>query len=132
MAGIGYELMTRIGDVTDELKRHVKDRFEPYEGVYRLNDSADYVSEADWEPRLGGPPVVVAEGVAAHRQRPVRCRRRRHDGRGDRGRLRRSDVRAGVCLLHRGRRGRITVDEAPAQPRAGQGLNLLMCKPFMN
>lgn len=56
MAGIGYELMTRIGDVTDELRRYVRDVFEPNEGVYRLNDFAKYFSEADWDRVWAGRP----------------------------------------------------------------------------
>lgn len=46
---IGSEAMGRILDVTDELRACVRDEFEPYEGVYRLNDFGEYVSEEDWE-----------------------------------------------------------------------------------
>jgi hypothetical protein len=56
MAGIGHELMTRIGDVTDELRRYVRDVFEPNEGVYRLNDFVEYFSEADWDRVWAGRP----------------------------------------------------------------------------
>ena len=45
---IGSETMGRILDVTDELRACVRDEFEPYEGVYRLNDMGEYVSEEDW------------------------------------------------------------------------------------
>lgn len=41
--------MDRVLDVTVELKARVKPSFEPYEGVYRLNDFAEYVSERDWD-----------------------------------------------------------------------------------
>lgn len=46
---IGSEAMDRILDVTDELRACVRDEFEPYEGVYRLNDMGEYVAEEDWE-----------------------------------------------------------------------------------
>lgn len=49
MAGIGIELMEQIIEVTDDLRAHVRRRFEPFEGVYRINDFAEYVSEADWD-----------------------------------------------------------------------------------
>ena len=45
---IGSEAMGRVLDVTDELRACVRDEFEPYEGVYRLNDMGEYVSEEDW------------------------------------------------------------------------------------
>lgn len=46
---IGKKTMDAILDVTDELRARVRPRFEPYEGVYRLNDMAEYVSERDWD-----------------------------------------------------------------------------------
>lgn len=39
--------MDRILDVTDELQACVREKFEPCEGVYRLNESGGYVSESD-------------------------------------------------------------------------------------
>lgn len=48
MKPIGKESMDRILDVTDELRACVRDEFEPYEGVYRLNDMGEYVAEEDW------------------------------------------------------------------------------------
>ena len=46
---IGSEAIDRILDVTDELRACVRDEFEPFEGVYRINDFGEYVSEEDWE-----------------------------------------------------------------------------------
>lgn len=46
---IGKRAMDAILDVTVELKARIKPSFEPYEGVYRLNDLAEYVSEGDWD-----------------------------------------------------------------------------------
>lgn len=46
---IGSEAMGRVLDVTDELRACVRDEFEPYEGVYRINDFGEYVAEEDWE-----------------------------------------------------------------------------------
>lgn len=46
---IGSEAMDRVLDVTDELRACVRDEFEPFEGVYRINDFGEYVSEEDWE-----------------------------------------------------------------------------------
>lgn len=40
--------MQQILAVTDELRACVRDQFEPYEGVYRINDFGEYVSEEDW------------------------------------------------------------------------------------
>lgn len=45
---IESEAMGRILDVTDELRACVRDEFEPYEGVYHLNDMGEYVAEEDW------------------------------------------------------------------------------------
>ena len=45
----GKRAMDAILDVTDELKARIRASFEPYEGVYRLNDFAEYVSEGDWD-----------------------------------------------------------------------------------
>ena len=53
---IGSEAMGRILDVTDELRACVRDEFEPFEGVYRLNDMGEYVSEGDWERVWAGRP----------------------------------------------------------------------------
>lgn len=46
--GIGRAAMGAVLDVTDELGARVRDEFEPYEGVYRLNDMGEYVAEEDW------------------------------------------------------------------------------------
>lgn len=48
MNAIGTAIMDQILAVTDELRACVRDKFEPYEGVYRLNDMGEYVSEEDW------------------------------------------------------------------------------------
>lgn len=48
MNAIGTAAMQRILDVTDELRACVRPSFEPYAGVYRINDMAEYVSEEDW------------------------------------------------------------------------------------
>ena len=45
---IGTAAMELILAVTDEPRACVRDEFEPYEGVYRLNDMGEYVSEEDW------------------------------------------------------------------------------------
>lgn len=45
---IGTATMDQILAVTDKLRACVRDEFEPYEGVYRLNDMGEYVSEEDW------------------------------------------------------------------------------------
>ena len=44
MSAIGEQSMDRILDVTDELEACVREKFEPCEGVYRLNESGEYVS----------------------------------------------------------------------------------------
>lgn len=49
MNAIGTATMDQILAVTDELRACVRDKFEPYEGVYRLNDMGEYVAEEDWE-----------------------------------------------------------------------------------
>lgn len=48
MNAIGTATMDQILDVTDELRACVRDKFEPYEGVYRINDMGEYVAEEDW------------------------------------------------------------------------------------
>lgn len=48
MNAIGTATMDQILAVTDELRSCVRDEFEPYEGVYRINDFGEYVSEEDW------------------------------------------------------------------------------------
>lgn len=53
---IGEATMNRILGVTDELRACVEDCFEPYQGVYRLNDMGEYVSEGDWERVWAGRP----------------------------------------------------------------------------
>ena len=54
---IGSEAIDRILDVTDELRACVRDEFEPFEGVYRINDFGEYVSEDDWREVWGGRPA---------------------------------------------------------------------------
>ena len=46
---IGHNLMDAVLAVTDELMPCVREDFEPNEGVYRINDRGDYVSEKDWK-----------------------------------------------------------------------------------
>lgn len=53
---IGEATMNRILGVTDELRACVEDCFEPFEGVYRLNDLGEYVSEGDWGRVWAGRP----------------------------------------------------------------------------
>lgn len=53
---IGSEVMDAILGVTDELRACVRDEFEPFEGVYRINDFGEYVSEEDWENAWAGHP----------------------------------------------------------------------------
>ncbi len=57
MSAIGEQSMDRILDVTDELEAYVREKFEPYEGVYRLNESGEYVSESDWLDVWEGRPA---------------------------------------------------------------------------
>lgn len=57
MSAIGEQSMNRILDVTDELQACVREKFEPHEGVYRLNDSGEYVSESDWLNVWEGHPT---------------------------------------------------------------------------
>ncbi len=45
---IGTHTMDEILRVTDKLALYVRDRFNPNEGAYRLNDAGEYVSEQDW------------------------------------------------------------------------------------
>jgi len=57
MSAIGEQTMDRILDVTDELQACMHEKFEPYEGVFRLNESGEYVSENDWLNVWGGRPT---------------------------------------------------------------------------
>jgi hypothetical protein len=57
MDAIGNQVMDRILDVTDELEARVREHFKPYEGVYRLNGSGEYVSENDWLNVWKGRPA---------------------------------------------------------------------------
>lgn len=69
VGAIGKLAMDRILDVTSELEACVRDRFKPHEGVYRLNDSGEYVSEDDWlnvwesRPRGGRKPGCLRTTV---------------------------------------------------------------------
>lgn len=56
MNAIGTAVMQQILAVTDELRSCVRDQFEPYEGVYRINDMGEYVSEEDWLNVWAGYP----------------------------------------------------------------------------
>lgn len=49
--------MQQILAVTDELRSCVRDQFAPFEGVYRINDFGEYVSEEDWLNVLAGYPA---------------------------------------------------------------------------
>ena len=53
---IGEKTMEAILDVTDELRGCVRNKFDPYRGVYRLNDLGEYVSEEDWLNVWAGYP----------------------------------------------------------------------------
>ena len=44
--GIGTDTMNAINKAAQELNGCVQEKFEPYEGVYRINDG-DYVSETN-------------------------------------------------------------------------------------
>lgn len=57
MSAIGADAMEQILAVTDELRACVCERFEPFEGVYRINDMGEYVSEEDWESVWAGHPA---------------------------------------------------------------------------
>lgn len=57
MNAIGTAAMQQILAVTDELRACVRDEFEPYEGVYRLNDMGEYIAEEDWENVWAGYPA---------------------------------------------------------------------------
>lgn len=57
MSAIGEQTMDRILDVTDELQACVHEKFEPCEGVFRLNESGEYVSENDWLNVWEGRPT---------------------------------------------------------------------------
>ena len=46
--GIGTDTMNAINKAAQELNGCVQEKFEPYEGVYRINDG-DYVSEKNWK-----------------------------------------------------------------------------------
>lgn len=48
MNAIGTAIMDQILAVTDKLRSCVRDEFAPHEGVYRINDFGEYVSEEDW------------------------------------------------------------------------------------
>ena len=45
---IGKQTMDAILNVTDRLRECVRDSFTPCEGIYRINDFGEYVSEEDW------------------------------------------------------------------------------------
>lgn len=57
MSAIGADVMEQILAVTDELRACVRERFEPFEGVYRINDMGEYVSEEDWLNVWAGYPA---------------------------------------------------------------------------
>lgn len=47
--GIGMDAMDEILAVSHELQERVRESFAPFEGIYRLNDWAEYISRADWD-----------------------------------------------------------------------------------
>lgn len=57
MSAVGADAMEQILAVTDELRACVRERLEPFEGVYRINDMGEYVSEEDWESAWAGHPT---------------------------------------------------------------------------
>ena len=57
MSAVGTGAMGQILAVTDELRACVRERFEPFEGVYRINGMGEYVSEEDWESVWTGYPA---------------------------------------------------------------------------
>ncbi len=46
---IGEDVMLAINEVADKLWSMTKDKFEPYEGVYRICDADFYVTEDDFD-----------------------------------------------------------------------------------
>lgn len=54
---IGRDTMDGILAVTGELRARVRRAFEPFEGVYRIDDLGEYVSEDDWREVWGGRPA---------------------------------------------------------------------------
>ena len=49
MVPIGEAALEAIEEVSSELCGRIRERFQPYEGVYRLNDCADHMSKSDWD-----------------------------------------------------------------------------------
>ena len=48
MGGIGKKALNEILGVSQELREHVREEFTPCEGVYRIDDCGEYVTEQDW------------------------------------------------------------------------------------
>ena len=46
---IGADEMAEVNRADEELRKLARERFEPYAGVYRINDRGDYVSEEDFD-----------------------------------------------------------------------------------
>ena len=55
-AAIGRGALDEILSSSCGLERLVADNFEPHEGVYRINDRGDYVSEEDFDRFWSGRP----------------------------------------------------------------------------
>ena len=53
---IGRDALDEILSSSSSLERLVADSFEPHEGIYRINDCGDYVSEKDFEAFWSGRP----------------------------------------------------------------------------
>ena len=54
---IGKQTMDAIIAVTDELHGYVRNSFAPCEGIYRINDFGEYISEEDWESAWADHPA---------------------------------------------------------------------------
>ena len=54
---IGPDTMNRIDAVAARLLKYTRDRFEPNEEIYRINDFADYVSKQVFDAVWQGHPA---------------------------------------------------------------------------
>ena len=54
---IGAEKMAEVNRADGELRKLVREEFEPYAGVYRINDFGDYVAEADFDDFWASRPA---------------------------------------------------------------------------
>lgn len=48
MDGIGENALNEIFDASHELRAYIREEFAPNEGVCRISDDGEYVSEGDW------------------------------------------------------------------------------------